>query len=73
MPFKSLKQSAAAFSGALGSKMKKDAPEWASKTDYKKLPTRVKGKSKGSMVSRSVVVGLKSNNGNKFKEPYMGG
>jgi len=41
MPFKSKKQSAAAFSGALGSKMKKAAPEWASKTNYKKLPVKV--------------------------------
>ncbi len=72
MPFLSKKQSAAAFSGALGPKMKAAAPEWAAKTDYKKLPERVKGSPKGKMGSRSVVVGPKGNNGNKFKQSYMG-
>lgn len=47
MPFKSQAQSRAAFSGALGQKMKKDAKEWASKTNYKTLPNKV-GKTKVS-------------------------
>ena len=47
MPFKSQAQSRAAFSGALGQKMKKDAKEWASKTNYKTLPKKV-GKTKVS-------------------------
>lgn len=46
MPFVSRKQSAAAFSGALGPKMKAAAPEWAAKTNYKKLPVRVKSTKK---------------------------
>jgi len=46
MPFKSKKQERAAFGGYLGEKMKKAAPEWASKTDQKNLPeTASKGKS----------------------------
>jgi hypothetical protein len=44
MPFKSEAQSRAAFSGALGPKMKKAAKEWASKTDYKNLPNKVSNK-----------------------------
>ena len=47
IPFKSQAQSRAAFSGALGLKMKADAKEWASKTDYKHLPKKV-GKTKVS-------------------------
>lgn len=47
MPFVSQAQSRAAFSGALGLKMKKDAKEWASKTNYKTLPKKV-GKTKVS-------------------------
>ena len=46
MPFKSEAHSRAAFSGALGPKMKKAAKEWASKTDYKKLPNKVGKKKK---------------------------
>lgn len=38
MPFKSKAQERAAFSGALGEEMKEAAPEWASKTNQKKLP-----------------------------------
>lgn len=38
MPFQSKAQERAAFSGALGEKMKAAAPEWASKTNQKKLP-----------------------------------
>lgn len=49
MPFKSLQQSKAAFSGALGLKMKASAEEWASKTDYKKLPKKVKKKKQSYM------------------------
>ena len=45
MPFKSKAQMKAAFSGALGPKMKKAAREWAHKTpDIKSLPEH-KGKS----------------------------
>jgi hypothetical protein len=44
MPFKSKAQERAAFGGYLGSEMKSDAKEWASKTDQKKLPTHVKGR-----------------------------
>lgn len=44
MPFKSKAQARAAFSGALGSKMKKSAKEWADKTDFKKLPEKAKKK-----------------------------
>ena len=39
MPFKSLAQSRAAFGGYLGKEMKDKAQEFASKTDFKKLPT----------------------------------
>jgi len=42
MPFASLAQSRLFFSGGAGKKMQKAAPEWASKTDYKHLPKRVK-------------------------------
>ncbi len=42
MPFRSEAQSRAAFSGALGPKMKASAKEWASKTNYKTLPRRIK-------------------------------
>jgi hypothetical protein len=41
VPFKSKKQERAAFGGYLGEKMKKTAPEWASKTDQKNLPESV--------------------------------
>ena len=41
-PFSSLQQSKAAFSGALGSKMKAAAPQWAKVTNYKNLPPKVK-------------------------------
>ena len=46
MPFKSKVQQRAAFSGALGPKMKAAAPEWASKTNEKRLPERVTKKGK---------------------------
>jgi len=47
MPFASKKQMKAAFSGGLGSKMKKKAREWAHETpNIKTLPERVKKKSK---------------------------
>jgi hypothetical protein len=42
MPFKSKAQARAAFSGALGPKMKAAAPEWAAKTNFKSLPKKVK-------------------------------
>jgi hypothetical protein len=42
MPFKSKAQERAAFGGYLGSEMKHDAKEWASKTDQKHLPNHVK-------------------------------
>jgi hypothetical protein len=45
MPFKSKSQERAAFSGALGEKMKEAAPEWASKTNQKKLPNKVEKQS----------------------------
>lgn len=57
MPFVSRAQSRAAFSGALGPKMKADAQEWASKTNYKTLPDHVKGGKRKK----------------KFKQSYMGG
>ena len=41
MPFKSKAQERAAFGGYLGPEMKKDAKEWASKTDQKKLPNHI--------------------------------
>lgn len=41
MPFKSVAQQRAAFSGALGPEMKAKAPEWASKTNFKGLPQHV--------------------------------
>ena len=47
MPFKSKKQMRAAFSGALGSKMKKKARQWAHETpNIGSLPEK-KGKKKG--------------------------
>ncbi len=46
MPFKSKAQERAAFSGALGSKMKKAAPEWAKQTNQKALPARKATKKK---------------------------
>jgi hypothetical protein len=48
MPFKSKAQMRAAFSGALGTKMKKKAKQWASETkNIKRLPSHVKkGKKK---------------------------
>ena len=42
MPFKSKVQEKAAFAGYLWPKMKKAAPERASKTNQKKLPKKVK-------------------------------
>lgn len=45
MPFKSSKQSKACFAtGGFGNKV--DCKEWAKKTNYKKLPTKVKKKKK---------------------------
>lgn len=44
MPFKSKAQERAAFSGALGPKLKASAKEWASKTNQKALPEKVKKK-----------------------------
>jgi hypothetical protein len=45
MPFKSKQQMKAAFSGALGPKMKSKAPQWAKKTPgLKSLPKKVKPK-----------------------------
>ena len=41
MPFKSQAQERAAFSGALGPKMKAAAPEWASKTNQKSLSKKI--------------------------------
>lgn len=46
MPFKSKAQERAAFGGYLGPEMKKDAKEWADKTDQKSLPKHVKGRKK---------------------------
>lgn len=51
MPFKSLSQERAAFSGALGPKMKAAAPEWASKTNQKSLPNK---KSKPKRYERKI-------------------
>jgi hypothetical protein len=45
MPFLSKAQERAAFSGALGPKMKAAAPQWAGMTNQKALPER-KGKLK---------------------------
>lgn len=42
MPFKSKAQERAAFGGYLGKEMKEAAPEWAEKTNQKKLPDRKK-------------------------------
>ena len=44
MPFLSKSQERAAYSGALGEKMKEAAPEWASKTDQEDLPEHAKPK-----------------------------
>jgi hypothetical protein len=44
MPFKSKAQERAAFGGYLGEEMKRDAKEWASKTDQKHLPNHVRGR-----------------------------
>jgi hypothetical protein len=44
MPFKSKAQERAAFGGYLGEEMKRDAEEWAEKTDQKHLPNHVKGR-----------------------------
>ena len=44
MPFTSKRQARAAFGGYLGKEMKKKAPEWASKTDFKNLPMKKKSK-----------------------------
>ena len=52
MPFKSKAQERAAFGGYLGPEMKKDAKEWASKTDQKKLSLHVK-KAKSEALKRS--------------------
>ena len=54
MPFKSKKQERAAFGGYLGEKMKKAAPEWASKTDQKKLPESVGKEKKSAKISRKI-------------------
>jgi len=48
MPFKSKRQERAAFGGYLGAKMKKAAPEWASKTNQKTLPETAKKTKKNS-------------------------
>ena len=40
MPFKSKEQEKAAFGGYLGKEMQEKAPEWAEKTNQKKLPER---------------------------------
>jgi hypothetical protein len=48
MPFKSRAQERAAFSGALGPKMKARAKTWAAETpNQKSLPEHVKPKKKG--------------------------
>jgi hypothetical protein len=53
MPFQSKAQMRAAFSGALGAKMKKDAKEWAHETpDIKKLPNHKKSKKRFSRIKK---------------------
>lgn len=54
MPFKSKSQERAAFGGYLGSEMKKDAKEWADKTNQKDLPNHIKGRNKHDAKSKSL-------------------
>lgn len=46
MPFRSAAQSRAFRSGALGQLLKRKAPQWAAKTNFKTLPERVKKKTR---------------------------
>ena len=55
-PFRSEAQSRAAFGGYLGKKMQQSAKEWASKTNYSKLPKRVKHHKKYSEYKRKLGV-----------------
>lgn len=50
MPFQSKAQARAAFGGYLGEKMKRSAKEWASKTDFSKIPEKKKKKTEKSML-----------------------
>lgn len=50
MPFQSKAQARAAFGGYLGEKMKRSAKEWASKTDFSKIPEKKKKKTEKSLM-----------------------
>ena len=54
MPFKSLKQERAAFGGYLGPEMKRDAKEWASKTNQSKLPEKVERKKQVEAIKKNI-------------------
>lgn len=60
MPFQSLNQMKAAFSGGLGQTMQQKAPQWAAETpNIKGLPTHVKSPQHQQLVNHYIRQGLK--------------